>query len=135
MFKIKLYINAGKASATPPIGPILGQYRLNLIEFCKDFNLQTSDWDDSVILPVTIFGYSEGDFEYVIKMPTTSFLLKKIVCLEACSTMPGHLYLGILTVWQLYEIATIKWLLDSPLYNKLVILCSTAASMGIYITE
>lgn len=42
IFNIKLFIAAGKASTSPPVGPILGQYRLNLVEFCKDFNIQTA---------------------------------------------------------------------------------------------
>ena len=76
-FSIKLYIPAGKASSAPPIGPVLGQYRLNLIEFCKDFNSQTEDWEEQTILPVLIIGYYNNSLEYIIKAPTTTFFCIK----------------------------------------------------------
>ena len=39
---IKLQVPAGKANPSPPIGPALGQRGLNIMEFCKAFNAQTS---------------------------------------------------------------------------------------------
>ncbi|KAI9114102.1 hypothetical protein K1719_014752 [Acacia pycnantha] len=36
---IRLTVPAGGARPAPPVGPALGQYRLNLMAFCKDFNV------------------------------------------------------------------------------------------------
>ena len=40
---LKLLIDAGKASPSPPVGPALGQKGINIMEFCKAFNAQTSN--------------------------------------------------------------------------------------------
>lgn len=137
LFSIKLFISAGKANASPPIGPILGQYRLNLIEFCKDFNSQTIFWEESVILPVLIIGYLDGDFEYIIKIPTTNFFLKKIFQKEICSSkIIGNKYVGLITVQQLYELIFLKlsYSIDPIIiYNNINMLCGTISSTGLYI--
>ena len=36
---IKLQIPAGQANPAPPVGPALGQHGVNIMEFCKAFNL------------------------------------------------------------------------------------------------
>lgn len=138
IFIIKLLISAGKASATPPIGPIVGQYRLNLLEFCKDFNAQTVSWDESIILPVLIIGYLNGDFEYIIKMPTVNFFLKYLSQKETFSGTPGHKYISIITTCQLYELVFLK-LVNSLnfniIYNNIKILLGTVLSTGIYVIK
>ena len=40
---VKLQVAAGKANASPPVGPALGQRGVNIMEFCKAFNAQTSE--------------------------------------------------------------------------------------------
>ena len=42
MAAIKLQIPAGQATPAPPVGPALGQHGANIMEFCKQFNGQTS---------------------------------------------------------------------------------------------
>ncbi|MBY0585440.1 hypothetical protein K5B08_00870, partial [Candidatus Carsonella ruddii] len=41
--KLKLILKPGKATPTPPIAPILGQYGLNLMDFCNKFNNLTKN--------------------------------------------------------------------------------------------
>ncbi len=41
-FTLRLKILATKATPKPPIGPMLGQYSINLMEFCKEFNERSS---------------------------------------------------------------------------------------------
>ena len=36
---LKLQIPAGGANPSPPVGPALGQRGINIMEFCKAFNL------------------------------------------------------------------------------------------------
>lgn len=132
---IKLYIPAGKASAIPPIGPILGQYRLNLIEFCKDFNDQTSSFNDSILLPVTISVFQDGEFEYNIKLPTTNFFLKQILEKEIFSRQLNSFYISVITIAQLYELIHIKWLVNIKSlseYSYILTLIGSAKSSGIY---
>lgn len=132
---IKLFIPAGKASSTPPIGPILGQYRLNLMEFCKDFNDQTNLFNDFIVLPVSIIIFQEGEFEYNIKLPTTTFFLKKILEKEIFSKRSNSFYIGVVTIAQLYEIIHIKWLgyTNTLIKNdRISILIGSALSSGVY---
>lgn len=138
MLCIKSYIPAGKAGAIPLIGPILGQYRLNLIEFCKDFNEQTNSFNDSLILPISIMIFDDGEFDYYVKMPTTSFFFKRIVGNEYFSKLAGKSYIGIITIQQLYELIHIKWLNhtnDISKFNYISILIGSANSSGIYCTH
>mgnify|MGYP000835297587 CR=1 FL=1 len=40
---IKLQINAAKATASPPVGPALGQHGVNIQAFTKEFNERTKN--------------------------------------------------------------------------------------------
>jgi len=135
MSRIKLFIPAGKASATPPIGPILGQYRLNLVEFCKDFNEQTVSFNDTLILPVSIKIFNDGEFEYFIKLPTTTFFLKRMLEQERFSKFANNTHIGIVTISQLYELTYLKWMNyenNSSKINQILTLIGTINSTGIY---
>lgn len=75
---IRLNINSGKANASPPIGPALGQKGLNISFFCKDFNNITSNYDSKWSLPVLISYYSDKTYDFFLKKPTVTFYLKNI---------------------------------------------------------
>ena len=47
MGSIKLQIPAGQATPSPPVGPALGQYGLNIMDFCKAFNEKTKGQEGS----------------------------------------------------------------------------------------
>jgi large subunit ribosomal protein L11 len=73
---LRLAIPAQNASIAPPLGPALGQFGLNIVEFCKQFNERTKIYDKEVILNVNIFLFrSKAIFKFNIKPPTSSFLL------------------------------------------------------------
>ena len=40
---IRLQIQAAKATASPPVGPALGQHGVNISQFIKEFNERTKD--------------------------------------------------------------------------------------------
>ena len=53
---IKLQINAAKATASPPVGPALGQHGVNIAAFIKEFNARTKDQEGYKIpVPPLIF--------------------------------------------------------------------------------
>src|SRR5437773_515414 len=64
---IKLQVPAGKANPSPPIGPALGQRGLNIMEFCKSFNAQTSGMEPGLVLPVVITAFADKSFTFVLK--------------------------------------------------------------------
>ena len=80
---IKLQIEAGKATPAPPVGPALGQWGLNIVQFTKDFNARTAD-QPGMIIPVVITVYQDKSFSFVTKTPPAAVLLKK-----ACENPKG----------------------------------------------
>ncbi len=74
--KIKLQIEAGKATPAPPVGTVLGPAGINLGEFCTKFNEATRDKMGDVV-PCEITIYDDRSFEFVLKTAPAAFLLKK----------------------------------------------------------
>ena len=58
---IKLQINAAKATASPPVGPALGQHGVNIAAFIKEFNARTKDME-GYKSPVVITVYADRSF-------------------------------------------------------------------------
>lgn len=133
---IKLQIPAGKANPAPPVGPALGQYGLNIMEFCKTYNERTKNKEGTVI-PVEITVYEDRTFTFVCKTPPTSVLLKEAAGLEKGSGVPNREKVGKISREKLKEIAKIK--MPDLRANSLESACSmvegTAKSMGIEIEE
>ena len=132
---IKLLIEAGKASPSPPVGPALGQRGVNIMEFCKAFNAQTSSSEG--LLPVTVTVYADRSFDLQIKTPPTSYLLKKAAGVEKGSGTTPRTKAGRITEEQAREIAQRKLedLNTDEVDAALMVVRGTARSMGIDIEE
>ena len=130
---IKLQVPAGKANPSPPIGPALGQRGLNIMEFCKAFNAQTSSMEPGLVLPVVISAFADKSFTFVLKSPPASVLIKKILKLDKGSPKPHVDKVGKLTRAQAEEIAKIKIkdLTGADLDAAVRTVAGTARSMGI----
>ena len=134
--KIKLQIQAGKATPAPPVGTVLGPAGINLQEFCTKYNDATRDKMGDV-LPVEISIYDDRSFDFVIKTPPTPFLVKKFAKIQKGSTKGKNETVGSLTKDQLKEIAEIK-LPDLNCYSveeAMKIVEGTARNMGVTIKE
>lgn len=105
--KIKLQLQAGKANPAPPVGPALGQHGVNIMEFCKAYNAQTSDKGDQII-PVEITVFEDRSFTFVLKTPPVSFLIRKAAGIPKGSSKPSIEQAGTLTDAQVEEIAKAK---------------------------
>ena len=105
--KIKLAIEAGRATPAPPVGTVLGPAGINLQEFCTKYNEQTRDKMGDV-LPVEITIYDDRSFDFIIKTPPTAFLLKKYAKVSKGSQKGKNEPVGKLTEEQIREIAEIK---------------------------
>ncbi len=134
--KIKLQIQAGKANPAPPIGPALGQHGVNIMQFCKDYNARTQD-KVGTIIPVEITVYEDRSFDFVLKTPPTSELLKKAIKIEKGSATPNKTKVGSVTRAQVKEIATIKMpdLNCSTLESAEKMVVGTARNMGITLAD
>ena len=130
---IKLQVPAGKANPSPPIGPALGQRGLNIMEFCKAFNAQTSSMEPGLKLPVVITAFADKSFTFVLKSPPATVLIKKAIKLDKGSQRPHEQKVGKITRAQLEEIAKIKTkdLTGADLDAQVRTIAGTARSMGV----
>ena len=134
--KVKLQIQAGKATPAPPVGTVLGPAGINLQDFCTRYNDATKDKMGDV-LPVEISIYDDRSFDFVVKTPPTPFLVKKFAKIAKGSTKGASETVGTLTKDQLREIAEIK-LPDLNCYTveeAMKIVEGTARNMGIKVSE
>ena len=134
--KVKLQIQAGKATPAPPVGTVLGPAGINLQDFCTRYNDATKDKMGDV-LPVEISIYDDRSFDFVVKTPPTPFLVKKFAKIQKGSTKGANETVGTLTRDQLKEIAEIK-LPDLNCYTveeAMKIVAGTAKNMGVAVEE
>lgn len=73
---VKFYAKAGEINTTPPIGPMLGQFPMDVKSFCNTFNNDTKDFDKGVLLKVILILYKDGTFAYELKSSPLFFLLE-----------------------------------------------------------
>ncbi|NPB06970.1 MAG: 50S ribosomal protein L11 [Aquificae bacterium] len=132
---IELMLPAQQASPAPPVGPALGQHGVNIMEFVKQFNAASREYEPGTILPVIITVYQDRSFTFVLKTPPVSFLLKKAAGVEKGSPDPKRVKVGKITVKQLEEIARtkIKDMNTRDLKAAMRTVAGTAKSMGIEI--
>lgn len=130
---IRLEIEAGKASPSPPVGPALGLRGLNIMQFCKDFNNQcvTLGIKEGPI-PTLITVYEDRTYTFKIKTPAVSNLIKNHLSVKKGQSKPGKESPLDIDVRSLYEIALIK---QEGTRQEIKAVCKcvlgTAKSMGV----
>ena len=129
---IKLQIPAGKATPAPPIGPALGQHGVNIMDFCKAYNDKTKE-KAGFIIPVEISVYADRSFDFILKTPPVSELIKKMIKLKSGSPNPNTKFVGKLSRKQIEEIANQKMegLNAGSLDAACEIIKGSARSMGV----
>ncbi|WP_309698047.1 50S ribosomal protein L11 [Armatimonas sp.] len=133
---VKLALSAGKATPAPPVGPALGGYGINMMEFIKGYNAKTADMVGSIV-PVVITIYDDRSFVYETKTPPASDLLKKAAGVPSGSGNPNTVKVGSITKAQLKDIAEKKLpdLNTNDVDAAMRIIEGTARSMGVTITD
>jgi len=131
---IKLQIPGGKASPAPPVGPALGQHGVNIMEFVKSFNEQTSE-EAGTVIPVEITVYEDRSFSFITKTPPAAVLLKQAAGLDSGSGEPNVNKVGTVTRKQVREIAETKMkdLNAVNIEGAMKMIMGTARSMGIVV--
>ena len=132
--RIKLQIEAGKATPAPPVGTVLGPAGVNLQEFCTKFNDATRDKMGDVV-PCEISVYDDRSFDFVLKTPPAAFLLKKAAKIQKGSTKGANQVVATISKDELRKIAETK-LPDLNAYDvesAMNIVEGTARNMGIAI--
>ena len=130
---VKLQCKAGQANPAPPVGPALGQHGLNIMDFCQKFNEQTKKMEANMLLPVEITVFEDRTFDFKIKTPLASDLLKKAAKIEKGSGNTPKEKAGKVTEKDIEEIAKKKMpdLSAKDLEQAVKIIKGTARSMGI----
>ncbi|HCR81581.1 MAG: 50S ribosomal protein L11 [Candidatus Pacebacteria bacterium GW2011_GWA1_46_10] len=133
---LKLNLPAGAATPAPPIGPILGQAGINMMEFLKQYNDETKDKRGQVI-PAEVTVYQDKSFTFVLKLPPVSDLIKQQLKLQKGSSDPKKDIVGELTIDQVKAIAEKKLpdLNTTNLENAINTVSGTARSMGVKVKE
>lgn len=129
---VKLQIPAGKATPAPPVGPALGQYGVNIMEFVKAYNERTAR-QTGTIVPVEITVYADRTYAFVTKTPPASVLLRQAAGVEKGSGEPNKTKAGTVTRTQIREIARQKMpdLNTADVEAAMRMIEGTARSMGI----
>ncbi len=130
--KIKLQIEAGKATPAPPVGTVLGPAGINLGEFCTKFNEATRDKMGDVV-PCEISIYDDRSFDFVLKTAPAAFLLKKVAKIKSGSKKGANEIVATITEKELREIAETK-MPDLNAYDvesAMKQIAGTARNMGI----
>ena len=133
---VKLQLPAGKATAAPPVGSMLGPYGINLPSFVKDFNDKTAS-QAGFVIPVVITIYADRSFTFELKTPPVAVLIKKAIGIESGSAKPNKEKVGKLTKAQVRQIAETKMpdLNAASIEAAISMVCGTARSMGITVEE
>jgi len=129
---IKLQIPAGKANPAPPVGPALGQHGVNIGDFVNKFNDASKDKMGDII-PVEIYVYDDRSFDFKMKTPPASDLLRKAAGVEKGSGKNLTSKVGKVTKAKIREIAERKMedLNANDVEAAMKIIEGSARSMGI----
>jgi large subunit ribosomal protein L11 len=130
--QVKLHVPAGQANPAPPVGPALGQHGINIMQFCKSFNDMTKD-REGLILPVIISQYEDRTFDFIIKSPPSSILIKRACNLAKASGTAGKETIATISRQAIIDIAKqkMKDLNTKDLEKAIKVIEGTARSMGI----
>lgn len=129
---LKLNLPAGTATPAPPVGPILGQAGINMMDFLKQYNAKTQDKKGQTI-PAEITVYEDRSFTFELKLPPVSAMIKQALKIQSGSKTPGTQSAGKLSMAQVREIAQEKLpdLNTKDIDQAVKTVMGTARSMGV----
>ena len=130
--KVKLQLPGGQATPAPPVGPALGQHGVNIGQFVTQFNERTREFQGTTI-PVELTVFVDRSFEFILKSPPASVLIRKAVGLAKGSGTPSRETVGTITRPDLEQIAKTKMkdLNAKDLEGAVRQIMGTCRSMGV----
>lgn len=131
---LKLNLPGGTATPAPPVGPILGQAGINMMDFLKQYNAATQDKKGQIV-PAKITVYQDRSFTFELCIAPVSALIKQTLKLSKGSGTAGRENVGTLTLDQVQAIAETKLpdLNTSNLETAIQTVIGTAKSMGVVV--
>jgi len=134
--KVRIRLSGGAATPAPPVGTMLGQHQVNLMDFCKKFNAMTTDRKGQTV-PVVVTVYTDKTFDILAKTAPVSELILKKTGIQKGSSTTGKTPVGKITWSQIEEIAKVKMpdLNAVDLDGAKKIIAGSARSMGIAVVD
>jgi large subunit ribosomal protein L11 len=135
--KINLHIPAGQATPAPPVGPALGEHKVNIMDFCKKFNEATKGETPGTIIPVVISVYMGGNYDFILKQPPAAELIKMAAGVKSGSAESNRMKVARITKEQVRRIAERKMpdLNTYKIESAMRIIEGTAANMGVEVVD
>ncbi len=129
---VKVQIQAGKATAAPPVGTALGPHGINMGQFIKEYNEKTAPLMGTVV-PVVVTIFEDRSFTFITKSPPAADLIRKELGIEKGSAAPNKEKVGKLTKAKIRSIAEIKMndLNANSIEAAMAMIEGTARSMGV----
>jgi len=134
--KIKLQVEAGKATPAGSLGPALGQAGVNIGDFVTKFNAATQKMIGNKV-SVNIFVYDDRTYDFIVKTPPATGLILKAAGIEKGSSKNAVTKVGKITRAQALEIAKQKMenLNAKDDEGAIAIIAGSARSMGIEVKD
>lgn len=133
---VKIQIPAGQATPAPPVGTALGPHGVAIMDFCRQYNDQTSEKAGQII-PVVITIYEDRTFSFILKTPPTSYLIREAAGIESGASEVGREEVGMISDEQVAAIAETKMpdLNTDDLEKAKRQIAGTARSMGVRVAR
>lgn len=134
--QVKVQIPAGQATPAPPVGTSLGPHGVNIGQFVQQFNERTRPLNGTIV-PALITIYNDRSFEFIVKSPPASVLLKQYAQVAKGAANPKADKVGKVTRAQIMEIVKTK-AEDMNIANPEAaarVIAGTARSMGIEVVD
>ncbi|KAK9474738.1 mitochondrial 54S ribosomal protein uL11m [Dipodascopsis tothii] len=138
---VKLIVQAGKATPSPPVGPALGSKGIKAMDFCKEFNARTAHLQPGIPIPCLITIRPDRSFTFETKTPPTAYLILRAAGQEkgAAQYSKGDAPIGQISMKHAYEIAKIKHqdtrLAGLSLEGIVKSVVATAKTVGVEVVE
>lgn len=129
---IKVSIKAAEATPAPPLGPVLGQHGVAIMDFVSQYNERTKELRGQVV-PAVITIYEDRSFDFILKKAPVAEMIKKELGIDKGSGEPNKVFMGELTDAQVTKIAEEKLedLNADDIAGAKKIVAGTARSMGV----
>ena len=129
---VKVQIQAGKATAAPPVGTALGPHGINMGQFIKEYNERTAALSGTVV-PAVVTVFEDRSYTFVTKSPPAADLIRREAGIEKGSGKPNKEKVGKITRAQVKKIAETKLadLNATSLEGAMKMVEGTARSMGV----
>ena len=134
--QVKVQIAGGQATPAPPVGTALGPHGVNIGKFVQEFNAATKEMP-GITIPVIVSVYSDRTFEFILKTPPASVMLRLAAGVPKGAGNPLREKVGKVTAAQVREIATKKLpdMNSRDVDHAMRVIRGTARSMGIEIVD